>query len=195
MCCVCVPTAQLRVEGSTYLLRAVFPTLIPLFACCFHEQMFWEISWCTLFKFSLLAYLSVYPLIYILQYIVYTLHTVHIYTATCLHTHPSSMSAYEKNLQKIAICPHSLELSAVYIRLHNAVRQLQAGSPAISRQSVRQACMTACTAKTVRHAPPPPCRKCITNSIRNCHLQIKRWRFLYRRYDAKQHVYSIHVLY
>ena len=150
--------AQLRVEGSTYLLRAVFPTLIPLFTCCIHEQMFWEISWCTLFKFSLLAYLSVYPLIYILQYIAYTLHTVSIhYTATCLHTHQSSMSAYEKNLQKIAICPHSLELSAVYIRLHNAVRQLQAGSPC-HQQAICQAglydCMycqnsTACTTTTM----------------------------------------------
>ena len=158
--------AQLRVEGSTYLLRAVFPTLIPIFTCCIHEQMFREISLLTSGQPICLSF-NLYSTVYSI-YITYS-----ICTATCLHTHPSSMSAYEKNLQKIAICPHSLELSAVYIRLHNAVRQLQAGSPAISRQSVRQACMTACTAKTVRHAPPPPCRKCITNSIRNCHLQIK----------------------
>ena len=128
--------AQLRVEGSTYLLRAVFPTLIPIFTCCIHEQMFREISLLTSGLPICLSF-NLYSTVYSI-YITYS-----IYTATCLHTHQSSMSAYEKNLQKIAICPHSLELSAVYIRLHNAVRQLQAGSPC-HQQAICQAGLYDC---------------------------------------------------
>ena len=165
--------AQLRVEGSTYLLRAVFPTLIPIFTCCIHEQMFREISWCTLFKFSLLAYLSVYPLIYILQYIVYTLHTVYIqppvYTRTNLLCQP--MRKICKKSQYALTRWSWVQFTSVCTMQWGSCRQAVL---AISRQSVRQACMTVCTAKTVQHAPPPPCRKCITNSIRNCHLKIKR---------------------
>ena len=136
MCCVCVPSSVLKVQ-LIYSEPFFQPSslFLPVVSTnrCFGKS-----------RFSLLAYLSVYPLIYILQYIAYTLHTVYIhYTATCLHTHQSSMSAYEKNLQKIAICPHSLELSAVYIRLHNAVRQLQAGSPC-HQQAICQAGLYDC---------------------------------------------------
>ena len=154
--------AQLRVEGSTYLLRAVFPTLIPIFTCCIHEQMFREISLltsCLPICLSFNLYSTVYSI-----YITYS-----IYTATCLHTH--LWEKFAKKSQYALTRWSWVQFTSVCTMQWGSCRQAVL---AISRQSVRQACMTVCTAKTVRHAPPPPCRKCITNSIRNCHLQIKR---------------------
>ena len=165
MCCVCVPSSVLKVQ-LIYSEPFFQPSslFLPVVSTnrCFGKS-----------RFSLLAYLSVYPLIYILQYIVYTLHTVYIqppvYTRTHLLCQP--MRKICKKSQYALTRWSWVQFTSVCTMQWGSCRQAVLD---ISRQSVRQACMAVCTAKTVRHAPPPPCRKCITNSIRNCHLQIKR---------------------
>ena len=125
--------AQLRVEGSTYLLRAVFPTLIPIFTCCIHEQMFREISLLTSGLPICLSF-NLYSTVYIQP---------PVYTRTNLLCQP--MRKICKKSQYALTRWSWVQFTSVCTMQWGSCRQAVL---AISRQSVRQACMTVCTACT-----------------------------------------------